>query len=485
MLYKMDNTTFGGSVPRIPIWTGPGQTNIIVQAMLYASLAAALLSAFLAMLGKQWLNRYASIDMRGTAIERSQNRQRKLDGLVTWYFDHVMEALPVMLQIALLLLGSALSKYLWDINKIVASVVLSVTSFGFLFYILIVIAGAASSSCPYQTPTTKIFRYSFDLAHSFITLVPDILRSTHSFVAARSWVYAAFVNLWTISRLRYHEALTTVLLFPLVLLIAISFDSYRLGRAAFRSLVRFSKSLVVHRSPADPATAEDLRCISWMLQTSLDKSIKVSTFNFLGTILPLPGFDHMTNSTVVVDCLTVFNSCFATATNTIALVTLGSERLAGISAMCLIRAFSSLLSTEPASAVIVDVFHRYKRGFPYGIGSQGLTSSIITCAVQHLLSGLPGEDKVDWRRYHPPSDELIPLSRALLQVALYKDYRFGTLWLIRFAFRFLSQDPLPPSAVVIDCLTIVANEMRCNISGLGGTKSDNEYVYTSTRLSLR
>jgi len=86
--------------------------------------------------------------MRGSAAERSQNRQRKLDGIVAWYFDHVMESLPLMLQAALLLLGCALSRYLWDISIIVALVVVGVTSFGVVSYIFIVVAGTVSESCP-------------------------------------------------------------------------------------------------------------------------------------------------------------------------------------------------------------------------------------------------------------------------------------------------------------------------------------------------
>ena len=82
------------------------------------------------MLGKQWLNRYATTNVRGTTIERGHIRQRKLDGVVTWYFDHVMESLPSMLQAALLLLGCALSRYLWEINIVIASVVLGTTLFG-------------------------------------------------------------------------------------------------------------------------------------------------------------------------------------------------------------------------------------------------------------------------------------------------------------------------------------------------------------------
>ena len=111
------------------------------------------------MLGKQWLNQYASTDMRGTAIERSQNRQRKLDGIVAWYFDYVMEALPLMLQAALLLLGCALSRYLWGVNTSVASVVISITSFGMIFYLFIITAGTTSESCPYQTPGSRILHY--------------------------------------------------------------------------------------------------------------------------------------------------------------------------------------------------------------------------------------------------------------------------------------------------------------------------------------
>ena len=111
ILYNMNNTTFGDDIPTLPQpQTGPPRVIVEAQAILFASLAASLFAAFLAMLGKQWLNRYESVNMRGSAIERSRNRQWKLDGIDSWYFDHVMESLPLMLQVALLLLGCALSQ---------------------------------------------------------------------------------------------------------------------------------------------------------------------------------------------------------------------------------------------------------------------------------------------------------------------------------------------------------------------------------------
>ena len=110
------------------------------------------------MLGKRWLNRYESTEVRGSAIERSRNRQRKLDGITAWYFDSVMESLSLMLQVALLLLGCALSRYLWGIDTTVALVVLGITSLGVILLLFIVIAGATTESCPYQTPGSQLLR---------------------------------------------------------------------------------------------------------------------------------------------------------------------------------------------------------------------------------------------------------------------------------------------------------------------------------------
>ena len=162
----LGNTPSGTSVA-FPQWDGPDSIIVRVQAILYSSLALALFSAFVAMLGKQWINRYAQAEMRGSVIDRSRYRQRKMDGMITWRFDFVMECLPLMLQAALLLLSYALSDYLYSINKVVASILISFTAFGLLFYILIVSAATLSFNCPLQTPPSLILRYliRFDDKH--------------------------------------------------------------------------------------------------------------------------------------------------------------------------------------------------------------------------------------------------------------------------------------------------------------------------------
>ena len=131
------------------------------SGLLYASLLVSLFAAFVAMLGKQWLNRYLR-HSGGSITERCGDRQRKFDGLEKWHFRFFIESLPVMLQISLFLLTCGLSQYMWPANKSAARVVMFFIVFCFLFYVGIVIAGASSYECPFQTPASIALRHLID-----------------------------------------------------------------------------------------------------------------------------------------------------------------------------------------------------------------------------------------------------------------------------------------------------------------------------------
>lgn len=157
LLHTLNESLYPNIDPPPTTWSGPDDGVVVVQCLLYASLATSLFAAFVAMLGKQWVNRFVRNTGR-TAAEKSWDRQSKLRGMGKWHFHIVMESLPIMLQFALLLLGSSLSGYLWYINRIVATVVLSVTASGVIFYLLFTIAGSICYECPYQTPMSLIVR---------------------------------------------------------------------------------------------------------------------------------------------------------------------------------------------------------------------------------------------------------------------------------------------------------------------------------------
>jgi len=63
-------------------------------------LATSLFSTFLAMPAKQWLDQYDAANVRGSIVDRSRNRRRKLNGVVALCFDRMME-LPLVLQATL------------------------------------------------------------------------------------------------------------------------------------------------------------------------------------------------------------------------------------------------------------------------------------------------------------------------------------------------------------------------------------------------
>jgi hypothetical protein len=132
---------------------------IWIQIIAYASLSMSFLAAFGAVLGKQWLGYYKSNRYgRGSQEERGKRRQEMFDGIVTWYFDAVVQSFPVLLQISLLLFGIALGANIWTEQPSIAWVIIATTVFGFLFYSLTVMEFLISPSCPFQTPISTILR---------------------------------------------------------------------------------------------------------------------------------------------------------------------------------------------------------------------------------------------------------------------------------------------------------------------------------------
>jgi len=146
-------------------------------------------------------------------IERCGDRQRKFDGLKKWPFRLFVEGLPIMLQVALLLLTCGLSRYMWSINTSVARIIISFTVLGFLFYIGIVAAGTSSYECPFQTPASEGLRHLRNSATTrkllarispinIIFLVYTAWRNAPKFLAGLSppsvvsLIYAAWMDAW-------------------------------------------------------------------------------------------------------------------------------------------------------------------------------------------------------------------------------------------------------------------------------------------------
>ena len=465
LIYKTDSTTFGGDIPTIPPpWTGPPRMIVQVQAILYASFAASLFSALLAMLGKQWLNRYMSTDMRGTAIERSQNRQQKLNGIVTWYFDYVMESLPLMLQAALLLLGCALSRYLWEMNTTVGSVILGFTSLGVLFYLFIVAAGSVSASCPYQTPGSRIIRST---ASALISATPAVV--------------SAFVYAFKGSVIRCVRCVLRCIFVPI--------NWKDIGDFLWSVVHDLSLALmsgVAHLGAGSTldqqTTLLDLHCISWILQTSLDKDHHLSAMEHLATVVALPDFDP----SLIMGCLGALVSCVKVTDGTV-VVTEELEKLATLSAICFLYIFTHLSAMGPPG-VLAEVCQKYVRLFPYDINFNGLPFCYTFGAIHSALyQGWRSESfqarivrlQAQSNYYKPSNLEYATLICLIINLAQseYQRKKEVSDWILCIVLHTPSMDPLPSTLVIVNHLSIIAICLDCDISEIRNMALDKRYAH--------
>ena len=484
-----------------------------VQVILFASLAASLFSAFLAMLGKQWLNRYDSADMRGSATERSKNRQQKLDGIIAWYFDYVMESLPLMLQAALLLLGCALSRYLWEINIVVASVIIGVTSFGAIFYVFIVIAGTASASCPYQTPGARISRHVLRHIPLYIrhNLLPAI-RSTLSVVSSGcSELLSGFAR-YSVTLVVFRGTFVTldrpwysvknvgkvvvylILAAPMGLVIDCLFLGFiilvplaSLCRKAYRwSFGRLLRRRVIGTSPAshgmDRRMARlDLRCISWILQTSLEKSVRLAALEHL---VLMSKFSHF-HPTIVLECFSIFVGCFGVNNNKMTIME-GSEEIARASAAGFFDSFLNLAIMDPTSTVLINLRQQYKAMFPRNIDFTGLPFHSTMANIHLLARRFTFAPYISQRSIRTPGHEHLPFSRHIAEVAKVKyqqtQHQKVPRWTLRSAHHLLSLSSVFPPFVIADCLMIIALDMGCDLPDT--TNLDERCVQTRQLFTL-
>ena len=212
-----------------------------------------------------------------------------------------------------------------------------------------------------------------------------------------------------------------------------------------------------------------------MLQTSLDKDVHLSTIEYLTAMTGLADFDP----TLVVDCFNILTSCVKVLNNH-AVTTQGLEQLATASATCLLRTFSHLSAMDPMSRVLVDVRQRYSRVFPPWTNFEGLPFFHTLGSIHNLFYPDYGNLLFSWDDYRPSSHEHLTVAHALAELAQFeyrrRERRKVPRWILRFALYTLSQGSLPPTSAVIDCLSIIAIDLDCDVSCAGVMTLDERYV---------
>ena len=172
-----------------------------------------------------------------------------------------------------------------------------------MFYAFITVAGMVFASCPYQTPGSHILRYIF--RHTLHYARQNLLPSLHSVpfvvsagvlkfftsIGGKSMIFDMFANSWSALEQPWYSVKNAgqVALFLFLVPFSLMTDCFLLGHAVYllltvdgRKAYRWSFSRVLDRRVMDTSpqsrgldrqmVALPLRCVSWILQTSLEKT---------------------------------------------------------------------------------------------------------------------------------------------------------------------------------------------------------------------
>jgi len=159
----------------------------------------------------------------------------------------------------------------------------------------------------------------------------------------------------------------------------------------------------------------------------------------------------------------------------------GSERVAGVASVCLVRALSSV---GPESRVVEDTRSHYIGVIPRKANFEGSFCHTIT-AIHALLISSHDRRPFEWMGYRPNAQEHTLFAKTLVRVA-HNGRQHGKVprWVLRFSLHSMLLDPHPPASVIADCLLIVAIELGCNVSESDIRNLDERYARLTQLHSL-
>ncbi|KAG8914849.1 hypothetical protein FRC01_003888 [Tulasnella sp. 417] len=156
LIMRADNNTLTPSDLALPF--AVKSSSITVNCLLYASLSCSLLAAVGAMMAKEWLQSFDRTGQTGPLEEQARFRQRKFNGVQEWHLEAVIKFLPNLLLLSVIFFFIGICLFLFPINTVVAGIVIAFSGIGAVFSGIVIVAGAASLTCPYQSAASNALR---------------------------------------------------------------------------------------------------------------------------------------------------------------------------------------------------------------------------------------------------------------------------------------------------------------------------------------
>lgn len=155
----------------------------VINVLFLSSLAFAIVAAFLAVLGRQWLVYYRKRSGRSD-LQRWEQLKRFL-GAKRWRLEDLLDnAIPLLLQISLMIFCLSLVlyiRYLFPTSFVVVGIILCD---GLAIFIGTALCTAWDKFCPFHSTLSRILVHG---AHKVVKVVRFVVRSRIAFFDSRLW----------------------------------------------------------------------------------------------------------------------------------------------------------------------------------------------------------------------------------------------------------------------------------------------------------
>ena len=175
---------------------------------------------------------------------------------------------------------------------------------------------------------------------------------------------------------------------------------------------------------------------------------------------------HIANPALAEMYLDVLLECISVGFNEVT-VYLGSEQIARVASLCLLRVLSQ-------TTVVNNIHQNYTKHIPRQANFKGLLCYHTIQTIHTLLSNRHKTQYFGWIDYKPCAQEYTLFANTLVHVAYRAKAHQNKVprWILRFVLHSLSLDPLPPTSIIADCLSIIAIDMGCNVPITKTTAAD-------------
>ncbi|KAG8929122.1 hypothetical protein FRC01_004833 [Tulasnella sp. 417] len=170
----------------------PSRDIFAINALFSLSMAFAIISSFLAVLGRQWLVYYRKRSGGGPERQRWEQLKRFL-GAERWQLEPILDdVLPSLLQIGLIIFCVSLILYLRHLSFAISVIVGIPMYVGLAFFIWSAFCTVQDKFCPFQSPLAHVLIWSARTIPPAIRAIVKLeWRQSSTKFSLKRWVYAS------------------------------------------------------------------------------------------------------------------------------------------------------------------------------------------------------------------------------------------------------------------------------------------------------